>query len=120
MPTARSRQLSEKLDNRALLRLRVTNKFQAAVHRPDPRNPRHQFNGLVLMVQENNPLAARYDVIRKVELHPLDADVCAPACQCPPGYGELSGKINREPWVSILESLHRLCILAERWLDHTL
>jgi hypothetical protein len=92
--TVRSLQHGEKMDNRALLCARVANKFQATVHRPDSRNPRFQFNCLVLIAQKNDPLAAGYNVTREVEPHPLDADVCAAACQCLIGYAELSGKIN--------------------------
>ncbi len=81
MSIVRSRQPSEKMDNRAALCMRVANKFQAAVHRTDARNPCLQFDGLILMVQEDDPLAAGYDVIRKVEPHALEADV---GCSGPP------------------------------------
>jgi hypothetical protein len=82
------------MDNRALISGTVANKFQTAVHRPDPRNPRLQLNGLVLIVQANDPLAAGYDVTREFEPHPLDADVGAATGQCLICYAELSRKVN--------------------------
>jgi hypothetical protein len=47
-----------------------------------------------LIVQENNSLAARYEVIREVKPHSLDADVRAATCQYLLRYRELSRKIN--------------------------
>jgi hypothetical protein len=92
--TGGSLQHGEKMDNRAPLSVRVANKFQPAVHRPDSRNPHLQLNCLVLIVQANGPLAAGYDVTREVEPHPLDADVGAAACQYLICDAELSRKIN--------------------------
>ena len=82
------------MDNRALLSVRVANKFQSTVHRPDSRNPHLQLNCLVLIVQANDPLAAGYDVTREVEPHPLDADVGTAARQCLIFYAKLSWNIN--------------------------
>jgi hypothetical protein len=82
------------MDNRALISVRVANKFQTAVHRPDPRNPRLQLNGLVLRVQANDPVAAGYDVTPEFEPHPFHADVGATACQRLVCYAELSRKVN--------------------------
>ena len=121
MSTVRSRQLGEKMDNAALLGARVANKFQPAMHRPDSRNPRLEFNCLVLIVQdERSPWQPDTTLLREVEPHPLDADVGAAACQCLICHAELSRKINREPRVSILEPMHTLTALVAGWLDHTL
>jgi hypothetical protein len=106
MSALRSRQLSEKMGNPALFCVRVADKFQAAVHRPGSRNPRFQFNSLVLIMQGDDPLAAGDEVIRQVEPHPLNTDVRAAASQHLIRYVELSRKIDWKPWVSILESMH--------------
>lgn len=113
----RRRQLSDKVCDAALRGMRVPNKFKAAVHRPNARDSRLEFKRLVLIVQDDGPHAARCKVIQEVESHPLDTNIRASACEWLIGYRELSGKIDSEPWVSILESMHRLFVLVERWLD---
>jgi len=82
------------MDNRALLSVRVANKFQSTVHRPDSRNSHLQLKCLVLIVQANCPLAAGDDVARELEPHSLDADVGAADRQCLICHAELSRKIN--------------------------
>jgi hypothetical protein len=113
----RNCQRSDKVDETALDGVRVPNKFQAAMHRPNARDPGLQFNLLVLIVQDDDPLTAGFNVIQKVESHPLDTYIRAAAGEWLIHCTELSGKIDCEPWVSILKSMHRLFALVERWLD---
>lgn len=113
MPSLRSGHFSEQLDDGVPVCVRVANKLHAAMHKPDSRNPRLQVNGSILIVQDDDPATTGQDIRRESESHSLDAYVGTAACDWFIRDAKLNGKINREPWVSILESMHKLRTLVE-------